>query len=148
MRRSSRWRSTLPPARPILPTPCRTVARIIENTPDARIACINVLKINRIAIDTSLDEEGRNKHVMRLVALRTWSTGLAVPGGGITFHVLEAVSPADAILDYARENHVDHIVMGARAESAMRSMLGSVSGEVAAHAPCTVTVVRNRARPR
>ncbi len=122
----------------------KTVARIVENTPDARIACINVLKINRIAIDTSLDEEGRNKHVLRLVALRTWSTGLPAPGGGITFHVLEAVSPADAILEYARENHVDHIVMGARAESAMRSMLGSVSGEVAAHAPCTVTVVRSR----
>ncbi|WLR94163.1 bifunctional serine/threonine-protein kinase/universal stress protein [Shinella zoogloeoides] len=126
----------------------RTVIRIIENTPQARIACINVLKINRIAIDTSLDEEGRNKHVMRLVELRNWSTGLPAPGGGITFHVLEAVSPADAILDYARENHVDHIVMGARAESAMRSMLGSVSGEVAAHAPCTVTVVRNRQRPQ
>jgi len=125
----------------------RTVARIIENTPDARIACLNVLKINRIALDTSLDEEGRNKHVMRLVELRAWSTGLPTPGGGITFHVLEAVSPADAILAYARENYVDHIVMGARAESTMRSMLGSVSGEVAAHAPCTVTVVRNRTRP-
>lgn len=125
----------------------RTVARIIENTPDARIACLNVLKINRIALDTSLDEEGRNKHVMRLVELRAWSTGLPTPGGGITFHVLEAASPADAILAYARENYVDHIVMGARAESAMRSMLGSVSGEVAAHAPCTVTVVRNRTRP-
>lgn len=125
----------------------KTLARIVENTPDARIACLNVLKINRITIDTSLDEEGRNKHVLRLVQLRNWSTGLPTPGGGITFHVLEAVSPADAILEYARENHVDHIVMGARAESAMRSMLGSVSGEVAAHAPCTVTVVRNRLPP-
>lgn len=121
-----------------------TVARIVENAPDARIACINVLKINRITIDMSLDEAGRNKHVLRLVDLRTWSTGLPTPGGGLTFHVLEAVSPADAILDYARENHVDHIVMGARAESTIRSMLGSVSGEVAAHAPCTVTVVRIR----
>jgi len=56
----------------IEPINWRTVARIIENTPDARIACLNVLKINRIALDTSLDEEGRNKHVMRLVELRTW----------------------------------------------------------------------------
>lgn len=124
-----------------------TVARIIENTPDARIACLNVLKINRIAIDTALDEAGRNKHVMRLVELRNWASGLKAGEGAITFHVLEAVSPADAILDYARENYVDHIVMGARAESSMRSMLGSVSGAVAAHAPCTVTVVRNRPRP-
>jgi non-specific serine/threonine protein kinase/protein-serine/threonine kinase len=62
----------------------------------------------------------------------------------ITFHVLEAVDPAAAILDYARANEVDHIVMGARANSTLRNLLGSVSGEVAAKAPCSVTVVRAR----
>jgi nucleotide-binding universal stress UspA family protein len=40
---------------------------------------------------------------------------------------------------------VDHIVMGARAQSLKRRVLGSVSAEVAAEAPCTVTVVRARA---
>jgi universal stress protein family protein len=52
------------------------------------------------------------------------------------------VDPASAILDYARTNHVDHIVLGARTDSALRNLLGSVSGEVVAKAPCTVTVVR------
>ena len=61
-----------------------------------------------------------------------------------TFHVLEAIDPADTILDYARVNNVDHLVMGARANSTMRKLLGSVSGKVAAEAPCSVTVVRNR----
>jgi eukaryotic-like serine/threonine-protein kinase len=37
--------------------------------------------------------------------------------------------------------------MGARAESAIRNILGSVSAQVAAHAPCTVTVVRQREWP-
>jgi len=32
--------------------------------------------------------------------------------------------------------------MGARASSAMRRFLGSVSSQVVAEAPCTVTVVR------
>ena len=64
--------------------------------------------------------------------------------GRITFHVLEAIDPAETILDYARVNNVDHIVMGARANSTMRKILGSVSGKVAMEAPCTVTVVRNR----
>ncbi|HEX7528707.1 MAG TPA: universal stress protein, partial [Thermoanaerobaculia bacterium] len=41
-----------------------------------------------------------------------------------------------------RTNRVDHIVMGARANSALRTFLGSVSQEVVAKAPCTVTVVR------
>ena len=90
---------------------------------------------------------GQNKHVQRLVELKNWAAPLDAPEGVVTFHVLEAVSPADAILDYARQNYVDHLVMGARAASTMRSLLGSVSGEVAAHAPCTVTVVRKREAP-
>ncbi len=120
----------------------RTVQRVVETTPNARIACLNVLKLNRIALDHTLDEEGRNKHVQRLVALKAWARPLGAAEGAVTFHVIEAVSPAEAILEFARENQVDHIVMGARAASTMRSLLGSVSGEVAAHAPCTVTVVR------
>lgn len=67
--------------------------------------------------------------------------------GAITYHVIEAVNPADAILEFARQNNVDHIIMGARAASTMRSLLGSVSGAVAANAPCTVTVVRVRGNP-
>lgn len=124
-----------------------TVGRAVEKTPNARIACLYVRKVNRLALDTSLDETGSNKHVKRLVELKNWAARLDAPEGGVTFHVLEAVSPAQAILEFARENHVDHIVMGARAETTMRSLLGSVSGEVAAHAPCTVTVVRNRIWP-
>lgn len=123
------------------------VGKTLDTTPNARVACLNVLKVNRLTLDSALDEEGRNKHVRKLVELKNWASALDMPPGGVTFHVLEAVSPAQAILNYARENHVDHIVMGARAEAAMRSLLGSVSGEVAAHAPCTVTVVRNRAWP-
>ncbi len=58
--------------------------------------------------------------------------------------MLEAIDPAETILEYARVNNVDHIVMGARANSAMRKILGSVSAKVAAEAPCSVTVVRTR----
>ena len=56
--------------------------------------------------------------------------------------LLEAFDPADAVLEFARNNHVDHIVLGARQNSLTRSLLGSVSAEVAGQAPCTVTVVR------
>ncbi|MEN3929589.1 bifunctional serine/threonine-protein kinase/universal stress protein [Microvirga sp. W0021] len=120
------------------------VERTLFNVPDARIACLNVLKVNRIAMDSSLDEKGRNKHVLRLAELKAWAQGLETNGDAVTFHVLEAVSASEALLEYARKNRVNHIVMGARAESTMRSMLGSVSGAVAAHAPCSVTVVRSR----
>jgi eukaryotic-like serine/threonine-protein kinase len=122
----------------------RTVMRILERAPEARLACVNVLKLARLAMDTSLDAEGNSRHVQRLVGLKAWAHDLQLPSGGVSFHVLEAIDPAEAILDYARQNNVDHIVMGARANSAMRKLLGSVSGKVAAEAPCTVTVVRDR----
>ena len=119
-----------------------TLQRVLENTPNARIACFNVLKINRLRLDEEADESGTNLHVARLVQLKHWAEPLRSQEAALTFHVIEAVSATDAILEFARENFVNHIVMGARANSAMRSLLGSVSGAVAAKAPCTVTVVR------
>jgi nucleotide-binding universal stress UspA family protein len=122
----------------------RSALRILERAPDARLAVLNVLKLNRIALDQTLDEQGHNKHIQRLVELKDWARPLKLSPGRITFHVLEAIDPAETLLDYARVNNVDHIVMGARANSTMRKLLGSVSGKVAAEAPCSVTVVRNR----
>ncbi|MDD3445882.1 MAG: bifunctional serine/threonine-protein kinase/universal stress protein [Zavarzinia sp.] len=121
------------------------IRQLMGAMPRARLACVNVLKLRRIGLDTTLDDEGEHKHLQRLIELRHWARPLELPEGAVTFHVLEATSPADAILDYARSNHIDHIVMGARERSTMRSLLGSVSGEVAAEAPCTVSVVRARA---
>jgi serine/threonine protein kinase len=119
-----------------------TVRHILETVPDARFACLNVLKQHRIALDRTLDEEGRSKHLKRLVELKHWAQPLAALEHRITFHVLESADPAAALLEYVRTNRVDHIVMGARANSALRTLLGSVSQEVVAKAPCTVTVVR------
>ena len=62
--------------------------------------------------------------------------------GRLTFHVLEAPDPAAAIVEFAERNQVDHVVMGARGNSALRRYLGSVSSQVVAKADCTVTVVR------
>lgn len=122
----------------------QTVMRILERSQESRVACLNILKLNRVALDSTLDEDGNNKHVARIVQLKDWARTLEVPQTRLSFHVLEATDPADAILDYARSNTVDHIVMGARDNSTMRKLLGSVSGKVAAEAPCTVTVVRER----
>jgi nucleotide-binding universal stress UspA family protein len=121
-----------------------TVGRILRATPGARLACLNVLKLARLALDSTLDKEGRNKHLLRLVELKHWAEPLRLDPGRLTFHVLEATDAADAILDYARVNRVDHLVMGARARSMKKSLLGSVSAAVAGGAPCTVTVARKR----
>jgi serine/threonine protein kinase len=119
-----------------------TTARILSTLPSARLACLNVLKLGRVTLDRTLDEQGNNKHVDRLVALRHWAAPLKLDESQLTVHVLEAVDPAAAILEFSQANHVDHIVIGARQNSLVRTLLGSVSAKVAAEAPCSVTVVR------
>jgi eukaryotic-like serine/threonine-protein kinase len=119
-----------------------STARILSTLPSARLACLNVLKLGRVTLDRTLDEQGNNKHVDRLVALRHWAAPLKLDDSRLTVHVLEAVDPAAAILEFAQANHVDHIVIGARQNSLVRTLLGSVSAKVAAEASCSVTVVR------
>jgi nucleotide-binding universal stress UspA family protein len=119
-----------------------TVTRILETVPGARLACLNVLKHHRISLDQTLDDEGQNKHLQRLVELRHWARPLELEEERITFHVLESPDVAAAIVEYVESNEVDHIVLGARTASLRRKILGSVSAEVVVRASCTVTVVR------
>jgi len=119
-----------------------TAQRILKTLPSARLACLNVLKLGRVTIDRTLDEEGHNKHVDRLVTLKHWASPLKLDESRLTAHVLEAIDPAAAILEFASANHVDHIIIGARQNSLVRTLLGSVSSKIAAEASCTVTVVR------
>jgi nucleotide-binding universal stress UspA family protein len=114
--------------------------------PDARIACVNVIKTNRIGIDQGTDDQGNNLHVLRLVQLKAWASGIDLPDHRLTYTVLEGPDPGQAIIDYATANHVDHILMGARGHSTTRRYLGSVSAQVVAEAHCSVTVIRLRER--
>jgi eukaryotic-like serine/threonine-protein kinase len=116
--------------------------RIVSTFPHSRLACVTVMRTARIGLDSNLDAEGRNRHVKRLIALRDWIRPLGLDEHRVTVHVLEHSDPAHALLDYARDNGVDHLIMGARGVTGMRRILGSVSAHVVAEAPCTVTVVR------
>jgi len=121
-----------------------SVGNVLHTLPGARVACLNVLLDRYVAGDSPHDQKGRSTRVQRLVELRHWAEPLGIEEGRITFHILEGSSAAAPLLEYAEANGVDHIVMGARANSMLRTVLGSVSGEVAARAPCSVTVVRAR----
>jgi len=118
------------------------VRRVLATEPNARLVCVNVFKLNRLAPDELEDAQGRNPHLGRLVEMKHWARSIPVAPNRITYHVLEATNPAEQIVSYARHNRVDHIVIGARGSSMLRRYLGSVSAHVAAEAPCSVTVVR------
>ena len=124
-----------------------TVRRIVLTEPGARLACVSVMHINRIGVDDLMDADGRSRHVKQLVALKAWarpiSKALNLDEGRLTFHVLEASDAATALLEFAQRNQADHLVMGARGSSPLRRLLGSVSSQVVAQSPCTVTVVRS-----
>lgn len=120
----------------------QTVRDLLAVRPDARIACVNVIRTHRIGIDMATDDAGNHIHVARLVALRSWGERLGLPDGRVTFTVLEGADPGAVLIDHARRIQADHVVMGARGHSTTRRYLGSVSSQVVAQAPCTVTVVR------
>jgi len=138
---------------PLLEAIQTTVQRVMQTSPGARLACLSVMKINRIGMDESTAKDGSSRHVNMLVQLKHWARPVAASlaavktatqgqDARVTFHVIEAPDPATAIVDYARKNQVDHIVMGARSSSVLRRYLGSVSAQVVAQSDCTVTVVR------
>jgi len=135
---------------PLLEALQAAVQRMMQTAPGARLACLAVMRTNRIGMDELLDADGSSRHVNLLVQLKHWARPVVQAlkiahdeqDARVTFHVIEGPDAADAIVDYARRNQVDHIVMGARSSSTLRRYLGSVSAQVVAQADCTVTVVR------
>ncbi len=123
-----------------------SVQRALQTEPGARLACVNVLKLSRLSIDEETDAEGNNIFLQRLAELKHWTGQLAFPQDRVTHHVLQGTDAATALLDYAKLNKVDQIVMAARGHQALRRYLGSVSSKVVAEAPCTVTVVKTRSK--
>jgi eukaryotic-like serine/threonine-protein kinase len=114
-------------------------ASVLANMPGARLACVNVIPTSLIAVDENVDAAGDNIHVQRLVELRDWARPLQLPKGKITYHLLESRNVAGAVLDFARSNKVDHLIVGAPIAAGSSA---KVSVRITAEAPCTVTVVR------
>ncbi len=123
-----------------------TVGRILQIEPNARLACVSIMKTNRVGMDKLTDDAGNSLHVQQLVGIKHWARplqqSLKMEDQRLTFHVLEASDTAAAIVEFATRNQVAHIVMGARGNSTLRRYLGSVSAQVVAEAECSVTVVR------
>ena len=63
----------------------------------------------------------------------------------IVSNLLESDKPAAALVEYATMNEVEHLLIGAPGSGAPRRF-GGVCAQVVASAPCTVTVVRPRAK--
>ena len=76
--------------------------------------------------------------------LEEWFTRGGAPAGPVHTSVLTSHSPTFAILDYAKEQGVDLIVMGTHGRGMLgRMVMGSVAERVVRFAPCPVLTVKH-----
>lgn len=75
------------------------------------------------------------------VRLRHWVEPLRLASHRLSLHVIESSSPADVIVEFARHNNVDLVVIGAPSDGA-RAWAQSTASAVTARARCSVHVVR------
>jgi nucleotide-binding universal stress UspA family protein len=120
----------------------RDAARLlIAAQSQCRLACVTVTPPEPSLGAERAEDSATSMHIKHLVALRHWAKPLQLPEERVTFHVIESTNPAAALIDYARVNKVDQILIGAPTRG-MSRLLGSVASQVVAEAPCSVTVVR------
>jgi len=118
--------------------------RLIVADDLCRIACVTAVPLAAALSGERYEDTATGRHIKHLVNLRRWAKPLQLPEERLTYHVLESEKPAAALIDYARMNDVDQILIGA-SRSASTRLFPGVSAQVVAEAPCTVTVVRPRA---
>ncbi|HSN90850.1 MAG TPA: bifunctional serine/threonine-protein kinase/universal stress protein [Anaeromyxobacteraceae bacterium] len=124
------------------------VRRLLAQDGKARLAVVTVVRAGVTIGGESGEDTATGQRVKRLLQLRHWAEPLRLPAGRVSFHVLESGDTAEALLEYARMNQVDHVVLGAPIlDRSLKGLVATVATTVAARAPCTVTVVRTRARP-
>ena len=116
----------------------QAVARIVSHSDDFRLICVSVVRGEPIG---PADERGI--HLEHLIRLRHWVEPLGVAAGRLSLHVVEALNPARSLLDFARDNLVDLIVIGAPGPSQQAlAWWRSIASSVTASAHCSVHVVR------
>jgi serine/threonine protein kinase len=120
-----------------------TTKQIVSLNPEYRLMCVSVIRSVPVRGGATELDTATGKHLEHKMRLRRWVEPLKLAPSRISLHVVEAANAADTLLDLARTNHVDLIVLGAPGPS--RKTLGwwrSAASTVTANAPCSVHVVR------
>jgi len=113
------------------------VARSLGLRQGARLSCVTVIS------GSHSGESESETHRQHLVRLQRWAEGLPLEGHQVSYHVIESGQVADALLAYARGNHVNLIILGAATHGlSTQRFIATVPIKVAMHAPCTVVLVK------
>ena len=121
----------------------RATAQILSLSSEFRLICVSVIGV-AVTAETSIDgETASGIYLDHLARLRHWVEPLGLPPRRLSLHVIESANPESALLDFARNNHVDLIVLGAPNPSQLGlAWWRSVASRVTANAGCSVHVVR------
>ncbi len=119
-----------------------TQALVAMNT-EFRLMFVSAIDAAPLGEGERLEDTASGKHLEHRNRLRMWVAPLKLPQSRTSLHVVESADPAATLLDLARANHVDLIVIGAPGPSDRAlAWWRSVASTVTANAPCSVHVVR------
>jgi nucleotide-binding universal stress UspA family protein len=121
----------------------RVIEQVLTLSAEFRLICVSVIRGGPGAESQGDPNSTASAQVDHMVRLRHWVEPLHLPQQRLSLHVLEAASPAGALVDFASQNHVDLIVVGAPdPDQQALAWWRSVASGVTANARCSVHVVR------
>lgn len=110
------------------------VSQRLASSREYRLICLTVVAppASAATSDSTLEH---------LVRLRHWARPLGLPEPRLSLHAVESNAPAEVIVELARHNNADVVVLGAPLGGG-RAWSQSVASTVTARCPCSVLVVR------
>ena len=121
----------------------RTTAQVLSLSSEFRLICVSVISAASVVEGAGESDAVSGGYLEHIVRLRHWVEPLHLPPRRLSLHVIESASPESALLEFARRNHVDLIVLGApNPEQVRLAWWRSVASGVTANAHCSVHVVR------
>jgi nucleotide-binding universal stress UspA family protein len=118
----------------------QAVERSLGIRPGAQLACVTVIS-GTSASNNATSETTLQRHYLN--HLKQWTQGLDLSDHQVSYHVLESGDVAQALIEYAKGNHVSVLVMGATTHGLpTQRWLATVPIKVAMDAPCTVILVK------
>ena len=121
----------------------RATQALVAMNAEFRLMFVSAIEAAPLGEGERLEDTASGKHLEHRNRLRMWVAPLKLPQSRTSLHVVESADPAETLLDLARANHVDLIVVGAPGPSDRAlAWWRSVASTVTANAPCSVHVVR------
>jgi len=117
------------------------IRRALASEHDSRLVLATVIPPSTLSSEVTEQDTATSRRIRNIVQMRQWLQPLHLPAERISFQVFEASDPAEALVEYARINHVDLIIIGS-SPPAMLGLKGTIAERVVADALCSVLVVR------